>query len=293
MREHDFEQAQTFKEVLDWASSFLEKNEKEIGAARWLMKERFDLTPTDLILNRNSTILEEQKKQYKQDIEQFNEGYPPQYIIGHEWFYGRKFKVNESTLIPRPETEEWFDRYIKSLCDMPLTVVDIGTGAGVLAISHKLERPQDIVFATDISKDALDIAKENARNLNAEVEFLQGDLAEPFEGKKFDLILSNPPYIGSNEWDEMDESVRTHEPKRALFAKDHGYEIYKRFAEQIPEFLTSEGAFIVEIGYNQGERVKTIFADNFENAHIEIWKDMSGMDRVVSVQETGLPTFFS
>jgi len=281
--ESDFEQAQTFKEVLDWASSFLERNDKEISGAKWLMKERFDLTQTDLIVNGNNKISKEQKKQYKQDIEQFKEGYPPQYIVGHEWFYDRKFKVNESTLVPRPETEEWFDRYIEMLPDAPLTVVDIGTGTGVLAISHKLERPQDEVLATDISKNALEVAKENARNLKSEVEFLQGDLLKPLKGKTFDLILSNPPYIGSDEWKEMDKSVRVHEPKEALFAKDAGYEIYKQLAERLPKFLNTGGTLIMEIGYRQGERVKDIFSEKFD-AHITIWKDMKGMDRAIIVQ---------
>lgn len=282
----DFEQAQTFKEVLDWASSFLEKNEKETRAANWLMKERFNFTQTDLVLNGNKEMSEEQKEQYKQDIEQFNEGYPAQYVLGHEWFYDRKFQVNESTLIPRPETEEWFDSYIKGLPEGPLRVADIGTGCGILAISHKLERPQDTVFATDISKEALDVARMNAEHLGTEVEFLHGDLTEPLDGKTFDLILSNPPYIGPEEWKEMDESVRTHEPKNALFAKDSGYEIYRRLARELPVHLKPKGVFIVEIGYQQGPNVKEIFQRHFKKPHVEIWKDMGGRDRVVFVQKT-------
>lgn len=281
----NYDQTQTFKEVLDWASSFLENNGKEVSAANWLMKERFNFTQTDLILNGNKKMFGAQKKQYKQDIEQFNKGYPAQYILGHEWFYDHKFKVNGATLIPRPETEEWFDSYIKSLSDKPLKVLDIGTGSGILAISHKLERPQDTVFATDISTEALEVAKMNAGHLGAEIEFAQGDLTEPLEERTFDLILSNPPYIGPEEWKEMDESVRTHEPKNALFAKDNGYEIYKRLAKQLPKHLKSKGIFIVEIGYQQASNVKDIFQKYFENASIEIQKDMGGRDRVVYVQK--------
>src|SRR5699024_2677929 len=113
-----------------------------VFAAEWLMCERLNWTKTDLVRNFREEMPEEQAKQFKQDVKQFNDGMPMQHIIGHEWFYNRKFKVTNDTLIPRPETEEWLDRVLKMLPKKPLNVLDIGTGTGVLAITDKLERPE-------------------------------------------------------------------------------------------------------------------------------------------------------
>jgi len=281
----NFEEAKSVREVLLWASSFLEKMDKEVSAANWIFKERFGLTHTDLVLNYKKSVSIKDKIQFKEDIEKFAQDYPAQYIVGHEWFYDRKFRVTESTLIPRPETEEWFDRYITNLPSRSLVTADIGTGSGVLAVSHKLERPGDTVYGTDISFGALEQAQTNAENLGAEVSFLQGDLLEPLKDLTFDLIVSNPPYISQNEWNEMDESVRQNEPKQALFAEDNGLEVYKHLAAELPAFLNEKGQAYIEIGYRQGKAVEEIFQQAFPKSEVKIWQDLSGLDRVIYIQK--------
>ena len=273
----------TYFEVLERASSFLKEIRHSSFVAEWLMRERLNWSKTELILNYKNEMPVEEREQFEKDFKEFLKGKPMQQIIGHEWYYNRKFKVTKDTLIPRPETEEWQDRVLKELPEKALTVLDIGTGTGVLAITDKLERPQDQVTATDISADALAVAKENAETLEADIAFKQGDLLEPVAGKRFDLVLCNPPYISQNEIEVMDQSVLDYEPKGALFAEDEGLEIYKAIAHSIKDYLAADAQLFFEIGYQQGEKVQEIFKEAFPKATIEIWQDFNRQDRVVAV----------
>lgn len=231
MNTESFKESSTYAEVLSWASSFLKQKKKDPNIAKWLMKERFSLSLTDFVSCQKKVMDKEGKAHYIRDIKEAGKGRPPQHIVGHEWFYDRKFQVTESTLIPRPETEEWFYDYIESLPKRPLRVLDVGTGSGVLAISHKLERPKDEVIAIDISQPALDVAKINAQKLGADISFVLSDMLSNVSGE-FDLILSNPPYISQSERSVMDESVIDFEPHIALFAEEEGLYFYKKIAEQ-------------------------------------------------------------
>lgn len=273
----------TYYGVLQRASSFLREIRRSSFVAEWLMRERLEWTKTELILNYKNEMPADQIQQFEADFKQFLEGKPMQQIIGHEWYFERKFKVTSDTLIPRPETEEWQNRVLESLPNEELDVLDIGTGTGVLTITHKLERPKDTVTATDISPEALEVAKENAKDLEAAITFKLGNLLEPVQGKQFDLILCNPPYIGQNEMNEMDSSVLEHEPKKALFAKEDGLAIYKELAESIAEHLKPEGQMYFEIGYQQGKAVTNIFKQALPNAKVECWQDFSKLDRVVAI----------
>lgn len=273
----------TYYEVLERASSFLSEIRHSSFVAEWLMRERLEWTKTDLILNYNNEMPVDQIQQFETDFKEFLKGKPMQQIIGHEWYFDRKFKVTSDTLIPRPETEEWQNRVLKSLSEEKLDVLDIGTGTGILAVTHKLERPKDTVTATDISPEALAVATENAEALVAEVNFKLGDLLEPVEGEQFDLILCNPPYISRNEIDVMDQSVLEHEPKNALFAEENGLAIYKEMAQTISAYLKPAGQIYFEIGYQQGEAVAEILKQAFPNATIECWQDFNKLDRVVTV----------
>lgn len=279
---NDTDPKKTVGEVLNWASSFLKMNRREPYIAEWVMKELFSWTITDLISRRQTHLTEEQWTAYKQAIEECADGRPPQQVVGHEWFYGRPFTVTPDTLIPRPETEEWFHRYLKILPDREMNVLDIGTGSGVLAVSHKLERPQDKVTAVDISPEALAVAQVNAKNMGADVNFLESDVTEKVTGS-FDLVLSNPPYISQDERNEMDESVLNFEPQLALFADEEGLYFYKKMAETLPRLMNKGGQIVLEYGYRQGEQVKAIFEKVFPEADIVIWKDMSGHDRALHV----------
>ena len=273
----------TYGEVLQRASSFLKDIRHSSFVAEWLMRERLGWSKTELILNYKNDMPKDQIEQFEADFKEFVEGKPMQQIIGHEWYFERKFNVTSDTLIPRPETEEWQNRVLENLSDQPLDVLDIGTGTGVLAITHQLERPNDSVIATDISPQALDVAKENAKRLEADVQFKLGHLLEPVKDEQFDLILCNPPYIGEDETKEMDQTVLDHEPKRALFAKDNGLAIYKELAESIPAYLKPRGRVFFEIGHQQGDAVTKLFDKTFPEATVECWQDFNQLDRVVAI----------
>lgn len=280
----DQTEALTYYEVLDRASSFLRELNHSSFVAEWLMRERLDWSKTELVMQYRNVMPVSELKQFERDFEEFLKGLPMQQIIGHEWFYNRKFKVTEDTLIPRPETEEWLEQVLTDLPQEPLSVVDIGTGTGIIGLTVKLERPADDVTITDISKEALDVAKENAQVLGAEITAELGDLFEPLVGKKFDAIISNPPYISEAEINVMDQSVLDYEPKSALFADEDGLAIYKRMAESIEKYLKPNGRIYLEIGYQQGDSVSRLFKNAFPDAKVTVWQDFNQLDRVVAVE---------
>lgn len=277
----------TYFEVLSEAATLLEKEDSSSFVAEWLMRERLGWDKTELVKHYSEIMPISEIEQFEKDMNLFLSGQPIQQVIGHEWFYGRKFKVNKHTLIPRPETEEWFDRVQAVLPQKKLRVLDIGTGTGVLALSHKLERPGDEVVATDISGEALEMAQINSERLKADITFKKGDLTEPVINDFFDVVLCNPPYISESEIDLMDESVIRYEPSTALFALDDGLKVYKDLAKSIGKILTDDAFIFLEIGYAQGEAVKTIFQEKFPTAKIEIWKDYNQLDRVVAIELLG------
>ncbi|WP_192988203.1 peptide chain release factor N(5)-glutamine methyltransferase [Carnobacterium mobile] len=276
---------ETYREVLKWASSFLEDAGQEATAAEFLLRGRLNWSKTDFILHLENLIPVEIKRQLIEDVKQHSKGIPIQHILGYEWFYDYCFKVTKDTLIPRPETEEIVDKFLKYAPSRSLTVLDIGTGTGAIAITIKKERPQDEVTGIDLSNAALTVSKENAAHLQADVRFLAGDLTAPVKAEQFDVVISNPPYIGENEKIDMDESVLKYEPQMALFAENNGLAIYQRLAEEIPAILKPDGQIFLEIGFRQGEAVKGIFQAAFPNAKVEVEKDMSGHDRLITVKQ--------
>ena len=157
------------------------------------------------------------------------------------------------------------------------------SGTGVIGITIKKERPQDDVTAIDLSKEALLVAKENGESLHANVRFLLGDLTEPIKKEKFDIVISNPPYIGVDEKKYMDDSVLNYEPELALFAENEGLAVYQRLAKELPSILKPNGQIYLEIGFKQGSAVKSLFLEAFPTADVTIEKDMSGQDRLLKV----------
>ena len=275
----------TYREVLKWASSFLEASGKEGIAAERLLMERQQWNRTDFVLHLNEEMPSAIKHQLIADVAEHGGGRPIQHILGYEWFYDLKFKVTHDTLIPRPETEEIVDRFLQDTKqEDQLKVLDIGTGTGAIAIAVKKQRPDYEVTATDLSPKALAVAKENAVENEAAVCFLEGDLTAPVKDEKFDVILSNPPYIAEHEKNVMDQSVLDYEPPMALFADNDGLFIYQRLAKELPELLMPKGRIYLEIGYQQGEAVKQLFQKAFPNALVQIEKDLSGLDRLIYIQ---------
>ena len=198
---------------------------------------------------------------------------PLAYILGHREFFGRRFRVTPSVLIPRQETELLIETALELMVPVK-RVLDIGTGSGCIATTLKLERPDWDVWAVDISGAALQVARENAETLGAEITFRHSDLFSGLAGEKFDLIVSNPPYIGVEE--ELPVEVRSFEPGTALFAENHGLRIYEQLAASYRDYLSEGGTIILEIGQTQGQAVANLFNG-------QILQDLSGNDRVVIV----------
>ena len=160
-------------------------------------------------------------------------------------------------------------------------VADIGTGSGAIAIAFKKERPEALVTATDISEAALEVAKRNAERNEAEIDFRLGNLTEPIEGEKWDIVLSNPPYIAMEESEQMSRTVLDFEPHSALFADDEGLFFYKQLAEKLPPLMDKPSLIGVEIGYLQGPAVSEVFQKAFPEARVSIVQDVNGKDRMI------------
>ncbi|MGG2075493.1 peptide chain release factor N(5)-glutamine methyltransferase [Lysinibacillus irui] len=272
-------------EALEWASSFLVDNGREQTAARIVMQHVLGTSYSEVMLHLQDELTAEQQETFKALLEEHVSGRPVQYCVGSEEFYGRSFLVDESVLIPRPETEELvlgtINRLPKLFQHQTLKLADIGTGSGAIAISMKLECPELTVIATDLSEDALATAQKNAQRLEADIDFRLGDLTAPLAGEKFDIVLSNPPYIAFDEAQEMSSVVLEHEPHSALFAEEDGLILYRKLAEQLPFYMNSPALIGLEIGYTQGEKVAKFFQDNFPQATVSIEKDINGKPRMI------------
>ncbi|MEE3807615.1 peptide chain release factor N(5)-glutamine methyltransferase [Lysinibacillus fusiformis] len=272
-------------EALEWASSFLVDNGREQTAARIVMQHVLGTSYSEVMLHLQDELTAAQQVKFKALIEEHVNGRPVQYCVGSEEFYGRSFLVDESVLIPRPETEELvlgtINRLPKLFSQQTLKLADIGTGSGAIAISMKLECSALTVIATDLSQDALATAQKNAQRLEADIDFRLGDLTAPLAGEKLDVVLSNPPYIAFDEAQEMSNVVLEHEPHSALFAEEDGLILYRKLAEQLPAYMNKPALIGLEIGYTQGEQVAKFFQDSFPHATVSIEKDINGKPRMI------------
>lgn len=277
----------TIFKALSWASSFLKENGRDANAGEILLRAQLNMNRSTLLAEQRMPLAEREWDQFEASVKEHAAGRPVQHIIGYEEFYGRKFLVNEDVLIPRPETEELIEAVLQKLDASfgtslaGLKVADIGTGSGAIAITLKLERNALSVLASDLSKKAIAVAARNADRLKANIEFLQGDLLQPFieAGLKMDIVVSNPPYIPVNE--ELSDVVSEHEPHSALFGGEDGLDFYRRFARELPKVLNSHAMVAFEIGHGQGVAVRDLLSDSFPGADIEVIKDINGKERIV------------
>ncbi len=213
-------------------------------------------------------------------------GEPIQYITGETEFYGLPFKVTPAVLIPRPETEHSVEK-ILALCRAIARprIVDVGTGSGAIAVAVAHNLPHSQITAVDISADALVIAKQNAEanNVVDRVRFFHGDLLGPVLGQHFDTVVSNPPYVSTNDRNTLDVEVRDHEPHTALFAGPDGLAIYRRLIVQALQVLVSGGYIVLEIGYDQRDAIHNLLAAT-GYTNIEFVPDLQGIARVAVAQ---------
>ena len=241
-----------------------------------------DLSFTDFVLKLRTKVSQEDRDQLKAIQEQLLAHRPAQYIIGSSDFHGLTLKVDERVLIPRPETEELVELILLENPESSLSVLDIGTGSGAIALALANSRPDWQITASDISKDALFLAEENAQSCGLSPTFLQSDCLDEIQGK-FDIIVSNPPYISEANKDEVGLNVLTSEPRMALFAEEEGYAVYRKIAEQAGGYLTENGKIYLEIGYKQGDGVAELIKKYFPHKRIRVLKDQFGKDRMVAV----------
>jgi len=228
-------------------------------------------------------------------------GEPTQYITGKQEFWGLEFEVTPAVLIPRPETEHVVEVALERLgargikLDMAtgkpsptLRVADVGTGSGCLAVSLAHELPHGEIFATDISAEALDVARCNAarHRVSDRIHFHQTDLLEVLlhESRLFDLIVSNPPYVARDEAASLQREVREHEPESALFGGPTGVEIYVRLIEQAGTLLAPRGILVLELGYGAADAVRKIFRMQERWANVSITNDLAGIPRVLAAE---------
>lgn len=272
-------------EALNEASLFLEQNNHDPSLARHYWMSLFDWSLTELVLALNQEITEDKWQKFKELLKRVIKDEPLQYILGRAYFMDEVFKVSPASLIPREETAGLVQLAYEYLEVKPKSrVLDIGSGSGIIAIMLAKSFPQAQLTAIDISQEALEIAQENAQTQQVKINFLQSDLFNQIHEEKFDLIISNPPYIAYNELDLMDESVKKYEPQQALFAGEKGLDIYQRISQEVPPYIEGGGQILFEIGFAQGPEVKELFLTAFPNAEIEVLKDFNDLDRYVRIQ---------
>lgn len=221
-----------------------------------------------------------QEQEIMQAVSKRLEHIPIAYIFGRTQFFGREFRVDSNVLIPRMDTEVLVERLIHDIkqSQKELSVLDIGTGSGAIAITIKKETNAK-VFAVDVSEKALEVAKQNAKNLEADVLFIQSDLFESVSDLKVDIVVSNPPYIETDVVQTLDKEVVNNEPILALDGGTDGLDFYKRIIKDAKQHLSAGGKVYFEIGYNQAESVSKLLEKDYED--IEVIKDYEGNDRVV------------
>ncbi len=261
-----------------------EKSEAQ-AIARRLWSDKYSISQIQII-TEGDTIFEHQKE-LEEDLALLLEHTPIQHIIGFEEFMGRNFSVTNKTLIPRPETEELVELIIKEFGSKspsrttPLTILDIGTGTAAIAITLNLELENSIVTAIDIDPDTLQIARNNAVKLGAEIEFIEADILKFAPKQTYDIIVSNPPYVTFEQKKVMHPNVTLHEPDKALYVDDNDPLIfYRRIAELCADTLEKSGALYFEINEDYGtETAQLLEQQGFED--IRIIKDFNNKDRIV------------
>jgi len=233
-----------------------------------------------LPLHFHQEISSEQISQIRSMIKRRCQNEPLQYILGYTEFYGFKFKVRPDVLIPRPETEYLIERIQDNITN-PQRILDIGTGSGAIAITLKKIFPEAKVVALDISPTALKVAQENALLNKVEITFIQADIYSEEIGK-FDLLVSNPPYVTEEEYDQLPIEVKHFEPIQALVGSESGLFFYRKILELASSILNHPATIFFEIGEHQAQDIKKI-ASSYNLNQLEIIQDLAGKDRIIQI----------
>ena len=272
--------AQLFK---DFEEKLIVQGE-EAESLSFVYRSLKNLSFTDFIFTLQQEVTDEDYKFVENIFIKLASHIPAQYIIGHAEFFGMQLKVDERVLIPRPETEELVELILAENLKDNLKVLDIGTGSGAIALALAKNRPDWSVTAADISRDALELATENAKRQDLDLTFIRTDCFSEISSK-YDIIVSNPPYISRADEEEVGLNVLHSEPHLALFADEEGLVIYRRIAEESKDHLTDGGKIYLEIGYKQGQSVPALFMENLPEKRVRTLKDQFGQDRMVVIDD--------
>lgn len=242
----------------------------------------------DLYLEMDKECLPIIEKKYEEGVIRLLNDEPMNYVLGYSYFYGYKMIVNNDVLIPRYETEELvgliLSKYDEFYPSKTINVCDVGTGSGAIAIALKKEESNLNVYASDISLEAIEIAKQNAKNNDALIEFMVGSMLEPYidNNIKVDILVSNPPYIKNDE--KLENSVYDYEPHLALFGGDDGLKFYRIIFENAHKVVNEHGLLFFEIGYDQKENLTNLAKQYFIDAKVEVFKDINKKDRMLMIK---------
>ncbi len=278
----------TVRELIRQSEAMLDDQNKDCNVPKVLFYHLANKEPHELYLMMDEEVDEELLKAFNEGMQRYLNGEPIQYIKGKETFFSRDFIVNENVLIPRYETEELVENILYRIDDYfedydSIDLCDVGTGSGAIAISLALEEPKLKVVATDISEEALVVAKENAKQLGADVEFYQGDMLEPLIERKVkvDIFVSNPPYIPVDQ--NIESVVKDNEPHVALFGGNDGLYFYRKIFERAYKVTKERAILAFEMGFDQRELMEEAVEHYFPNVPYEIIKDINGKDRMLFI----------
>ncbi len=276
----------TYKKFIKQMEEKAALNNKEESSVVLLLERILNINSSKLFLIMNEEIKEAEIEKFNSLFDRYlfnNE--PIQYLVGKSTFYGYDFKVNENVLIPRFETEELVEnvlyRYDKYFKGQKVNVCDLATGSGCIAVTLSLEEANMNVVASDISKEAIEVAEFNNKNLGANVKFLIGDMLKPFEGMKFDIFVSNPPYIPEDE--DVDTLVKDNEPNIALFGGNDGLKFYRIILSGVKPLLNDKAIIAFEHGYDKKEEMIVLAKTYFPDSKVEVLKDLEGKDRMTFI----------
>lgn len=278
--------------MISWHQLYNEGRERMTAAgneqaALVLLNELCAQKDINLYMEMENPADEEIMTDYLEGIHRMENGEPLGYVLGYEWFYGRAFDVNADVLIPRPETEELcglvLQEYDAAFEGRPVTVFDVGTGSGAIGITLACEEPNMKVIGSDISPEALEMARHNAIKLKASVPFIEGSMLDPYIDRALhsDILVCNPPYIPQEE--TMEHSVVDFEPHTALFGGVDGLFFYREVLEKADQVLNPGGFMAFEMGWNQAENLTALVHHYYPQARVEVHKDLSGKDRMLCV----------
>ena len=280
----------TVKELIDTIIDNLQPlyDRREAAAiANLYVQSRTGLPNYEVALRKNESVSDSLLNLFREDIISLKRGVPVQHVLGEAEFYGLKFAVSPSVLIPRPETEELVQMVVNECSDQEVRILDIGTGSGCIAISLAKLLPKASVFATDISSDALEIAKKNAAVNGVGVTFTRHDILSgtvPFMNTGFDIIVSNPPYVPFSDRSAMHVNVAEHDPEIALFVPDNDiFVFYRAIAKTCINVLKDNGKLFVETYHLHQERLAEMFKNNGYSRVGQI-EDLNGKQRFLRVE---------